>query len=97
MNIQITEDAANWFKEEYSITEETSLRFFVRYGGGMAGRLPGFSLGVAIEDPENVHTETTVAGITFFIEEADAWYFEDESLIITLDEETKEPQFTYEA
>ncbi|HLS66352.1 MAG TPA: HesB/YadR/YfhF family protein [Pseudogracilibacillus sp.] len=97
MIIQITEEAANWFKEEYDIAEEASLRFFVRYGGGMAGRLPGFSLGVAFEQPVRVHTETTVAGLTFFIEEADAWYFEDENLIITLDEKTNEPQFTYEA
>lgn len=96
MNIQITEEAAKWFKEEYDIDGEASLRFFVRYGGGMAGRLPGFSLGVAMEEPENIHTETTVAGVTFFIDAADAWYFEDENLIITLDEKTEEPQFTYE-
>lgn len=97
MKIEITEEAANWFKEEYGITGEASLRFFVRYGGGMAGRLPGFSLGVAIEEPEQVHTKTTVSGLTFYIEESDAWYFEDENLIITLDEQTEEPQFTYES
>src|SRR5690625_645331 len=95
MDIKISNEAAEWFKEEYEINEKVSLRFFVRYGG-MGGNVPGFSLGVNIEEPDVIHTSTTLENILFFVEESDAWYFEEKDLIITLDEKMGEPQFSYQ-
>lgn len=95
MKINITSEAANWFKEEYEITEYTSIRFFVRYGG-VDGNIPGFSLGVALETPDNMHTSVTVKNIQFFVDEADVWYFQDKNLFISLDEQLGEPKFAYE-
>lgn len=95
LQITISDEAAHWYKEELELNEPTYVRFLVRYGG-VGGNVPGFSLGLAIEPPSQIHTSTEVDFITFYIEESDAWYFEDKNLAITLNEELNEPQFTYE-
>lgn len=95
MKIIISEEAAEWYKKELDLTESTYVRFYVRYGG-VGGNVPGFSIGLSLEQPTEVHTETTVGDLTFYVEETDAWYFEDKNLVITLDEKLNEPQYTYE-
>src|SRR5690625_300654 len=94
MKIVVTEDAANWYKQELHLKDNDSLRFFVRYGG-FGGQIPGFSLGVSEESPIQVHASTTVNKITFFIEEADEWYFEDKNLHINFYIEHHESKFLY--
>ena len=95
LNIMMTDEVFSWYKEELDLNEETSVRFFVRYGG-IGGQIPGFSLGISEAEPDNMHTSTKMKGITFFIEEDDVWYFEGKDLIITFDEQLKEPRFTYQ-
>lgn len=94
MDIIISEAAVNWFKEEYDLTDSETLRFFVRYGG-FGGNIPAFSLGVNRESPNDIHAATTVDEITFYVEESDAWYFEDKDLIVSLNESLNEPAFEY--
>jgi len=95
MKIIIEEKAARWYKDELQLSAPAYIRFTVRYGG-MGGNIPGFSLGISSEKPEQVHTSTEVNDITFYVEENDAWYFEDKNLVVSFDEELDEPQFTYE-
>lgn len=94
MKLDISNEAASWYKKELDLKEDASLRFFARYGG-VGGKIPGFSLGVTMDTPENKHTSKKIDGITFFIEEADVWYFEDSNLQITLDKTLSEPEFQY--
>lgn len=94
MELTVSEEAANWYKNELELEENVDVRFFVRYGG-VGGRIPGFSLGINIESPDLVHTSTTVNKLHFFIAEEDAWYFEDENLDVTMNDKLDEPQFTY--
>jgi len=91
----ISEAAAKWYKEELDLEEQDTVRFFVRYGG-VGGRIPGFSLGVSVVPPKQIHTSTTVNNLQFYIEEEDAWYFDKHDLVITFDEQLDEPQFTYQ-
>lgn len=95
VQIIISDETVHWYKEELELTDPTYVRFHVRYGG-VGGNVPGFSLGLAIESPSQIHTSVEVDFITFYIEESDAWYFEDKNLVITLNETLNEPQFTYE-
>src|SRR5690625_2602780 len=94
MNIHLSEEAIAWFKTEYEIDGQVSLRFFVRYGG-VGGNIPGFSLGVSFDAPKDPHTSTEQENIHFFIEEADAWYFEGKDLHVTVDQQNDEPLFSY--
>ncbi len=95
MQIFIEEKAANWYKEELDLEEADHVRFTVRYGG-VGGNVPGFSLGLSTEKPEQIHCSTEVAGVLFYIEEKDAWYFEDKDLRVSFDEELDEPYFIYD-
>lgn len=95
VNIKISPAAAEWFKREYDIEGETNFRFFVRYGG-VGGNVPGFSLGVNIETPSSIHASQEIDDLLFYIEEQDAWYFDEKDLLVTLDEDLGEPQFSYQ-
>lgn len=94
MHIHITEEATNWYEQELGLQAGDAVRFFVRYGG-VGGRIPGFSLGINIDTPQVAHTSVSKNGIVFFIEDADAWYFEDSNLTVQMDNELQEPQFIY--
>ncbi|WP_040208949.1 HesB/YadR/YfhF family protein [Neobacillus jeddahensis] len=94
MNIQITSEAAAWYREELSLTNGDFLRFFVRYGGCSTVQ-SGFSLGIAQEEPVDIGVKTVQNEITFYIEEKDLWYFDDHDLIIEYQSDYDEPVFQY--
>lgn len=96
MNLAVTEQAAQWYKSELDIADGSNIRFYVRYGG-VGGLIPGFSLGINTDQPQSIYTSTEMENITFYIEETDSWYFDEkESLIVSLNDESLEPQFSYE-
>lgn len=94
MNIQITGEAAAWYKEELDLKNGDYVRFFVRYGGCSTVQ-SGFSLGVSNEEPVDIGVKTEKDGITFYIEEKDVWYFDEHNLIIDFQKEYEEPVFHY--
>jgi uncharacterized protein YneR len=92
MNIIVTPKALDWFKKELDLQAGDAVRFFARYGGCSTVQ-KGFSLGLAKEDPVEPAAQTTVDGITFFVEDQDRWYFDDHDLTVDVNEETDEPMF----
>lgn len=94
MNIQITNEAANWYRTEMSLKKGDKIRFFVRYGGYSTVQ-KGFSLGVEKEVPFDIGAQTIVDDITFFIEEKDLWYFTDHNLLVKYNHYLDEPEFEY--
>lgn len=94
MNLSVSEEAAKWYESELTIEDYAEIRFFVRYGG-VGGNIPGFSLGVKFDTPEEPHVSIKFDKITFFIESADTWYFDGKDLKVTLNQDTDEPDFSY--
>lgn len=94
MELVISTDVAEWYKDELYLKDGDSVRFFVRYGG-VGGNIPGFSLGVNIEKAKNPHKTVKISNIEFFIEESDIWYFDEQDLHVNLDETLNEPSFSY--
>lgn len=94
MEIKITTDVAKWFKSELQIDDQGYIRFFPRYGFG--GHIPGFSIGINRESPVELHESTELEGITFYVEDKDAWYFENVDLSVTLNEKRNEPDYICE-
>ena len=94
MNIQINSEAASWYKRELDLSNGDFVRFYVRYGGCSTVQ-SGFSLGVSSEEPVDMAVKTENAGITFYIEEKDVWYFDDHDLVIDFQAEHGEPAFHY--
>ncbi|MFD2444006.1 HesB/YadR/YfhF family protein [Bacillus sp. CGMCC 1.16607] len=94
MKIEVTKDAADWYKSEMSLQNGDKIRFFVRYGG-LSTVQKGFSLGIEKEEPTDIGAKTTVEGILFYIEEKDLWYFDNHDLRVKLNTKWEEPEFEY--
>jgi uncharacterized protein YneR len=95
MNINMSEKAFAWYKDELQLQKGDHVRFFVRYGGCSTVQ-KGFSLGVHKEEPIDAGAIFEKEGITFFIEERDLWYFDGRNLHIDFDDKLNEPIFIYE-
>ncbi|MBE4908602.1 HesB/YadR/YfhF family protein [Bacillus luteolus] len=94
MELMVSDKAAKWYKDELNLQSGDGVRFFVRYGG-FNSLQSGFSLGVSIEKPVESAIKVEEEGITFFVEEADIWYFDNHNLKVAFDEKKEEPEFEY--
>ncbi|NWQ43787.1 hypothetical protein MLOOGBEN_24100 [Bacillus sp. EB106-08-02-XG196] len=94
MKIQISSDAAAWYKQELNLKTDDFVRFYVRYGGCSTVQ-SGFSLGISNDEPVDIGAKTTEDGITFYIEEKDLWYFDDHDLVIEYHAKYEEPVLDY--
>jgi len=81
MKLEITEQAAACLKDEWRFDEGELIRVYVRYAGG--GGEP-YAVGILKERPsaEGTALQTEADGMTFFIDEKDAWYFRDKHVTI---------------
>jgi uncharacterized protein YneR len=93
MKLYVSKEAAEWYRNELEI-DSGNLRFFVRYGG-LGGNIPGFSLGLKFDSPEEIHASSEINSLLFFIESADQWYFDGKDLEVTLGKTMQEPEFSY--
>ena len=55
MQIKMSDQVFQWYKDELSLSEGDFIRFYVRYGG-FNSFIKGFSLGIEKETPEQNHT-----------------------------------------
>lgn len=94
MKIEITDRARQWFKDEIGINQGDSVRFFGKYGGSSPIQT-GFSLGIELSAPNVPLGSTEVDGVTYFVEEADEWYFRGHDLKVDYNEEMDEPSYEY--
>jgi len=94
MKLIISKEAAQWYKKELDVEDTDTLRFYVRYGG-VGGKIPGFSLGIKVDHPQNIHASTELEGVLFFVEQTDGWYFEESDLNISFDDKRQEPVMNY--
>ncbi|OEH92479.1 HesB/YadR/YfhF family protein [Bacillus solimangrovi] len=94
MKLEISSEAVEWYKDEMELDKGDTVRFFVRYGGNSTIQ-KGFSLGVMTEEPIEPFTDIEVDGITFYIEEKDAWYFDEYDLNVQYNNVYDEVEFDY--
>ncbi|MCE4969836.1 MULTISPECIES: HesB/YadR/YfhF family protein [Staphylococcus] len=85
MQLDMTDNAIQWFKKELELPQEgKTLHFFVRYGGEFQlkqGFSPAFNI-ENISDIDEIGYEETLDGLKLMIAEKDLWYFEDHRLKI---------------
>lgn len=94
MDIQVTDQAAEWFETEMQLKKGDYVRFFARYGG-FSPNHPSFSLGVNIQDPIHVGAIYDRNGIFYYIEDSDLWYFSEKNLSIDYDDKSDGPLYNY--
>ena len=84
MEIELSDNAVSWFKEELDLPEDDKvLQFFVRYGGEFQLK-QGFSPAFSVDKKNDVEIgyENNYDGLDVVIAEKDLWYFEDHNLYI---------------
>ena len=94
MKIVITDEAFKWFKEEMELEQGNYVRFYARYGGSSPFH-EAFSLGMNREQPHSIGIQTIIDGITFYIEQDDLWFFNEHSLVVSVDEKLNELHYEY--
>lgn len=90
--LHVNEDAALWYKEQLQLQDGDYLQFFPQVYG--ASVHPNYSLGIRRKSPHHMAIQTTTAGITFYFEDADAWFLDNHSMQVTLADDDIE--FVYE-
>lgn len=91
----MSEKAFEWYKNELNLESGDHIKFHVRYGGCSTVQ-KGFSLGIIKEDPDQPIAQIVKDGITFFVEDKEAWYFDGHDLHIEFNDDLNEPTFDYE-
>ena len=94
MNITISQEAIQWFKEEMSLTNGDCLKFFAKIYGSSPVQ-DSYALGFAKEDPIDIVAKTEVDGIIFFVEYTDLWFFNGHDLHVDYNEKIDELEFKY--
>ena len=96
MEIELSNNAVSWFKEELELPEgDKVLQFFVRYGGEFQlkqGFSPAFS--VDKKDEVEIGYENNYEGLDVVIAEKDLWYFKGENLFIDINDRVDEISYT---
>ncbi|MFJ8090267.1 HesB/YadR/YfhF family protein [Lysinibacillus sp. NPDC095746] len=81
MNIVLTDEALQWFKQEMEVDSGDTIRFYARYGGSSPFH-EGFSLGMTREEPFNIGVKKVIDDVTYYIDEKDLWFFNNHSLYV---------------
>ena len=82
MNIELTDEAVSWFKDELDLPEANKvLQFYVRYGGEFQLK-QGFSPAFNVEQREDIEIgfEKSYNGLNVVVAEKDLWYFQDDEI-----------------
>ncbi|MFJ7666655.1 HesB/YadR/YfhF family protein [Lysinibacillus sp. NPDC097195] len=94
MNISLTDEALQWFKNEMEVETGDTIRFYARYGGSSPFH-EGFSLGMTREEPLEIGVHTEADGVTYYIEDKDLWFFNDYNLHVDVDAQLYELKYDY--
>lgn len=97
MKITLTEQAIEWFENNFPLDEGESIRFFGKTYGQTEVH-EGFSMGIQFDDFEahdDILGSATVNNRTYFTIKEDQWFFEGYDLEIGIDDQYKEPSYHF--
>lgn len=90
MNIEISNEAVNWFEKNLSLETFKGIRFFPKLTRGTD---TGISVGIEVTEPKCIGVKKEINQVTYFIEESDEWLFDYKDVHIILDKELQEPKY----
>ncbi len=95
MKITVTDRASKWFHADMGLEDGRGVRFY----GKVYGKTPvhdGFSLALTPDDhPKNPYAVTEKDGVTYFVQQGDAWFFKGYDLAIGYDPKIDGPKYDY--
>ncbi|WP_125590347.1 HesB/YadR/YfhF family protein [Companilactobacillus jidongensis] len=96
MKIELTEKAQKWFKDELDLVPGDGVHFYGKvYGKTMVHE--GFSIAMRKEKPVKPESSTVIDGITYYITDADTWFFARYDLLIEYDTDLDGPNYIFKS
>ncbi|WP_047982338.1 HesB/YadR/YfhF family protein [Ornithinibacillus contaminans] len=94
MKLEVTKEAAVWFKEEMGLDTGDYVHFFLKIYGGIKTEHPNYFLGLSVGLDGEIGVKQEVEGITFYFSEKDAWFIEEYDMKVVMGQDEVEYQFT---
>lgn len=94
MKIELTPAAIKWFENEVGVSPESGVRFLGKVYGETNVH-EGFSVGMAVGQPEDALVKEVINGVSYFIEKNDEWFFSGYDLHVDFNAEKDEPIYTF--
>lgn len=94
MELKISNQAVNWFKDEIGVKEDEKIRFYAQFYGSSPVQ-EGYSLAFSKDNPINKVVSTELDGIEFFVEESDLWFFDGHDVHVEYDEQEDVLDYKY--
>lgn len=94
--IKVTDEASEWFKRELALPASGGgVRLFGKVYGKTSAH-DGFSVGINRDDGiDNPVIATEKDGVTYYVDQNDAWFFDHLDLTIKYDAHTDEPVYDF--
>lgn len=97
MKIIVEDTALDWFQQEIGLKKGDMVRFYPQIYGSSPVQ-DKFALGLAIDSlPIDMAVRSDRAGITFYVEDTDLWFFNGHDLTISYNLKKEELEFAYTA
>lgn len=94
MKIELTPAAIEWFENEVGVSPKSGVRFLGKVYG-KTNVHEGFSVGMAVDQPEDALVKEEINGVLYFIEKNDEWFFSGYDLQVDFNAEKDEPIYTF--
>jgi uncharacterized protein YneR len=94
MELKVSKQAVNWFKDEFGVKQGEHIRFYVQFYGSSPIQ-EGYSLAFTKDNIINRVVSSEVDGVVFFVEESDLWFFDGYNLYVEYDEQEDALEYKY--
>ncbi|KRM21144.1 HesB/YadR/YfhF family protein [Latilactobacillus graminis] len=94
MQIQVSDAASQWFRDELVLKTGDGVRFFGKVYGKTTVH-DGFSLGMERAAVDQPIGSAVKDGVTYFASQADDWFFADYDLLVDYDPQLEEPKYQF--
>ena len=88
MNLEVSKEAAEWYKSEMDLEQGDYVQYYVQLYGGIPTAHPNYSLGMSIGQEGSIAVKAEVEGITFYFNEDNSWFLKKFDMqVVLVDEE----------
>lgn len=86
MKLNVSKEAASWYKDEMSLEPGDYIQYYVQLYGGIPTAHPNYSLGMSIGKEGNIAVMDEVEGIVFYFNEEHAWFLDEFDMEVVLED-----------
>ena len=94
MKLEVTKEAAAWFKSELDLKSGDFVQFVVKIYGGIPTPHPSYFLGLSVGKEGMIAIKDVVEEVTFYFDDRDAWFLDNYDLAVIQKNDDVEYIFT---